>query len=128
CSPSPAHGSDRRPGLRRSATHLLLRPPRGAGPRRPTSSRGAEPREFQRSAQTTPHRSPRYTQNAEVHPLTRINKLPGTATTVGQLLVDDPVGLEVFRHALVGVAEEMGEIMRRAAFSPMIKERNDRSC
>ncbi|GAA4555518.1 hydantoinase B/oxoprolinase family protein [Pseudonocardia xishanensis] len=42
--------------------------------------------------------------------------------------LDDPVGLEVFRNSLVGVAEEMGEVMMRAALSPMIKERNDRSC
>jgi N-methylhydantoinase B len=40
----------------------------------------------------------------------------------------DPITVEVCRHALVGVAEEMGTIMKRAAFSPMIKERNDRSC
>lgn len=40
----------------------------------------------------------------------------------------DPVGVEVCRHALVGVAEEMGTVMKRAAFSAMIKERDDRSC
>lgn len=40
----------------------------------------------------------------------------------------DPVAVEVCRNALVGVADEMGVIMKRAAFSPMIKERNDRSC
>ncbi|GAB3510793.1 hydantoinase B/oxoprolinase family protein [Phytohabitans suffuscus] len=43
-------------------------------------------------------------------------------------MVSDPVTLEVVRHALQGVAEEMGSIMKRAAFSPMIKEREDRSC
>src|SRR5690242_6716338 len=43
-------------------------------------------------------------------------------------LIDDPIGLEVFRNSLVGVAEEMGEVMQRTALSPMIKERNDRSC
>jgi N-methylhydantoinase B len=40
----------------------------------------------------------------------------------------DPITVEVVRHSLIGVAEEMGSIMKRAAFSPMIKERNDRSC
>lgn len=40
----------------------------------------------------------------------------------------DPIAIEVARHSLIGVAEEMGSIMKRAAFSPMIKERNDRSC
>jgi N-methylhydantoinase B len=40
----------------------------------------------------------------------------------------DPIGVEVCRHAMVGVAEEMGTIMKRAAFSAMIKERDDRSC
>lgn len=42
--------------------------------------------------------------------------------------ITDPISLEVFRNALNGVAEEMGEVMRRTALSPMIKERNDRSC
>ncbi|OCW85792.1 hypothetical protein A8M60_03945 [Nocardia farcinica] len=42
--------------------------------------------------------------------------------------INDPISLEVFRNALSGVAEEMGEVMRRTALSPMIKERNDRSC
>ncbi len=36
-----------------------------------------------------------------------------------------PVQLEVFRHALAGVAEEMGVALRRAAYSPNIKERAD---
>ncbi|MDA8380358.1 MAG: hydantoinase B/oxoprolinase family protein [Actinomycetota bacterium] len=35
------------------------------------------------------------------------------------------VGLEVYRDALAGVAEEMGAALRRAAFSPNIKERTD---
>ncbi|GAB3278528.1 hydantoinase B/oxoprolinase family protein [Parasphingorhabdus pacifica] len=35
------------------------------------------------------------------------------------------VELEVFRHALAGVAEEMGTALRRAAYSPNIKERAD---
>jgi N-methylhydantoinase B len=37
----------------------------------------------------------------------------------------DPVQLEVVRHALQGVAEEMGVALRRAAYSPNIKERAD---
>lgn len=40
----------------------------------------------------------------------------------------DPISLEVFRQALVGIAEEMGMKMKRAAFSSIIKERDDRSC
>jgi N-methylhydantoinase B len=35
------------------------------------------------------------------------------------------VELEVFRHALGGIAEEMGVALRRAAYSPNIKERAD---
>jgi N-methylhydantoinase B len=35
------------------------------------------------------------------------------------------VELEVFRHAIAGVAEEMGVALRRAAYSPNIKERAD---
>ncbi|MGH8902688.1 MAG: hydantoinase B/oxoprolinase family protein [Egibacteraceae bacterium] len=36
-----------------------------------------------------------------------------------------PVELEVARHALAGVAEEMGIALRRASYSPNIKERAD---
>ena len=36
-----------------------------------------------------------------------------------------PVQLEVARHALAGVAEEMGIALRRSAYSPNIKERAD---
>jgi N-methylhydantoinase B/oxoprolinase/acetone carboxylase alpha subunit len=42
-------------------------------------------------------------------------------------LVDplDPAGLQVLISQLTGVAEEMGAVLRRAAFSPNIKERAD---
>lgn len=40
----------------------------------------------------------------------------------------DPVRLEVFRHLLDAVAEEMGTVLRRTAYSPNIKERRDFSC
>lgn len=36
-----------------------------------------------------------------------------------------PVELEVARHALAGIAEEMGAALRRASYSPNIKERAD---
>ncbi len=45
-----------------------------------------------------------------------------------QARTPDAIAIEVCRHALVGVAEEMGTIMKRAAFSAMIREREDRSC
>jgi len=40
----------------------------------------------------------------------------------------DPVQLEIFRHLLAAVAEEMGAVLRRTGFSPNIKERRDYSC
>ncbi|SHK92583.1 hydantoinase B/oxoprolinase family protein [Rhodothermus profundi] len=40
----------------------------------------------------------------------------------------DPVRLEIFRHLLAAVAEEMGAVLRRTGFSPNIKERRDYSC
>lgn len=43
-------------------------------------------------------------------------------------LPDDPVRLEVFKHLFASVAEEMGGVLRRSAFSPNIKERRDFSC
>jgi N-methylhydantoinase B len=36
--------------------------------------------------------------------------------------------IAVLHHALVGVAEEMGEVLKRSAYSPNIKERRDYSC
>lgn len=40
----------------------------------------------------------------------------------------DAVTLEVFRHLFQALAEEMGAALRRAAYSPNIKERRDYSC
>lgn len=40
----------------------------------------------------------------------------------------DLAATTVLHHALVGAAEEMGEALKRAAFSPNIKERQDYSC
>jgi N-methylhydantoinase B len=38
------------------------------------------------------------------------------------------VALEVFRHLFTALAEEMGAALRRASYSPNIKERRDYSC
>ncbi|MFT6396436.1 MAG: N-methylhydantoinase B [Bradymonadia bacterium] len=40
----------------------------------------------------------------------------------------DGIELELLRHRLVAVAEEMGQVLTLAAFSPNIKERRDHSC
>jgi N-methylhydantoinase B len=40
----------------------------------------------------------------------------------------DPVQVEVWRHLLASVAEEMGATLERTAYSPNIKERLDHSC
>jgi len=40
----------------------------------------------------------------------------------------DPTTLEIYRALFTSVAEEMGVALRRAAFSPNIKERRDYSC
>ncbi|MET1101366.1 MAG: hydantoinase B/oxoprolinase family protein [Pyrodictiaceae archaeon] len=40
----------------------------------------------------------------------------------------DPVTVEVIRHAAIFAAEEMGVVLRNAAFSPNIKDRLDHSC
>ena len=37
----------------------------------------------------------------------------------------DPITLEILRHALEGVADEMGAVLKRTAYSPNIKERED---
>src|ERR1700742_4134742 len=38
------------------------------------------------------------------------------------------VDLEIFRNLFVSIAEEMGAVLRRTAFSANIKERRDYSC
>jgi N-methylhydantoinase B len=43
-------------------------------------------------------------------------------------LTYDPVRLEVFKHLFASVADEMGVVLRKAAYSPNIKERRDFSC
>jgi N-methylhydantoinase B len=40
----------------------------------------------------------------------------------------DPILLEVIKHALAAIADEMGVVLRKASFSPNIKERRDFSC
>lgn len=40
----------------------------------------------------------------------------------------DPIRLEVYKHRFAAIAEEMGVVLQRAAYSPNIKERRDFSC
>lgn len=40
----------------------------------------------------------------------------------------DAIELELFRHLLVSIAEEMGAVLRKTSFSANIKERRDYSC
>ncbi len=40
----------------------------------------------------------------------------------------DPISLEVYKHLFASVAEEMGLVLQRTAFSPNIRERLDFSC
>lgn len=40
----------------------------------------------------------------------------------------DAIALEIFRHLFTALAEEMGAALKRASFSPNIKERRDYSC
>jgi len=39
-----------------------------------------------------------------------------------------PIELELFRHILVSIAEEMGTVLRKTSYSANIKERRDYSC
>ena len=43
-------------------------------------------------------------------------------------MAEDAAALEIWNHRLAQIAEEMGIALRRAAFSPNIKERRDFSC
>ena len=40
----------------------------------------------------------------------------------------NPIRLEVYRHLFFSIAEEMGTVLKRTAYSPNIKERRDYSC
>jgi N-methylhydantoinase B len=40
----------------------------------------------------------------------------------------DPIRLEIFKHLFASIAEEMGTVLRKASYSPNIKERRDYSC
>ncbi len=40
----------------------------------------------------------------------------------------DPIRLEIYKHLFAAVAEEMGVVLRKASYSPNIKERRDFSC
>ena len=40
----------------------------------------------------------------------------------------NPIELELFRHLLVSIAEEMGAVLRKTSYSANIKERRDYSC
>ena len=42
--------------------------------------------------------------------------------------MNDPIQLEIFKHLFASVAEEMGGRLKRASYSPNIKERGDFSC
>jgi N-methylhydantoinase B len=40
----------------------------------------------------------------------------------------NPIRLEIFKHLISAIAEEMGAVLQKASFSPNIKERRDFSC
>lgn len=40
----------------------------------------------------------------------------------------DPIRLEIYKHLFAAIAEEMGAVLRKASYSPNIKERRDYSC
>jgi N-methylhydantoinase B len=47
---------------------------------------------------------------------------------VNAFSASDPIRLEVFKHLFASIAEEMGVVLRKASYSPNIKERRDFSC
>jgi 5-oxoprolinase (ATP-hydrolysing) len=56
--------------------------------------------------------------------------LPSTGTSGLSLTAPtySPVRLEIFKHLLASIAEEMGVVLKKASYSPNIKERRDYSC
>src|SRR5712675_880866 len=45
-----------------------------------------------------------------------------------QMRTAQGIELELFRHLLVSIAEEMGAVLRKTSYSANIKERRDYSC
>src|SRR5579872_4638255 len=54
-------------------------------------------------------------------------QLPGQCRSL-QTMKRDTIELELFRHLLVSIAEEMGAVLRKTSYSANIKERRDYSC
>jgi N-methylhydantoinase B/oxoprolinase/acetone carboxylase alpha subunit len=54
--------------------------------------------------------------------------MPSPATPKASRRKLTAVDLELFRHALLSIADEMGIVLRRTSFSSNIKERRDYSC
>jgi 5-oxoprolinase (ATP-hydrolysing) len=50
------------------------------------------------------------------------------STPLLALAAYSPVRLEIFKHLLASIAEEMGVVLKKASYSPNIKERRDYSC
>ena len=68
--------------------------------------------------------------HAEVHPsgawvIRRVTTARGVLPPTSTPRALDPAGLQVLIAGLTGIAEEMGLVLRRAAFSPNIRERAD---
>src|SRR5215472_12711444 len=59
--------------------------------------------------------------------LAESRNLPGECRSM-QRMNSDPIELELFRHLLVSIAEEMGAVLRKTSYSANIKERRDYSC
>ena len=47
---------------------------------------------------------------------------------INNLKSSAPIRLEIFKHLFAAIADEMGVVLRKASFSPNIKERRDFSC
>ena len=60
------------------------------------------------------------------NPKVRLEQIPRRPVTKSP--APDAVTLEIFRHLFTALAEEMGAALKRASFSPNIKERRDYSC
>jgi N-methylhydantoinase B len=60
--------------------------------------------------------------------LANLSRAPWMPTRHEPPTPPDAVTLEVFRHLFQALAEEMGAALRRASYSPNIKERRDYSC
>ena len=79
-------------------------------------------------AQPTPPRTATLSKSPRIARWQKVASFLVNIASLQRIMKTDPIELELFRHLLVSIAEEMGAVLRKTSFSANIKERRDYSC